>query len=418
MVKNCINILINFAQKDVICHQKAIWLLVFLAGLPQLSETVYTPSLPDISKALITSESMTEYTLTIYLLGFAVGVFLWGGISDKKGRKPCMIAGLTLFVIGCLGCYFSQSIEMLMLSRFIQALGGSAGSVITQAICRDAFHGPELGKAFSIVGSALALFPAIGPICGGYIAEFFGWRNIFIFLSFAATLIAVLVKIKLPETHPHATRQKVSTWDVCKTLARDKKVMGYGLIVGGCNGILFSYLAEGSFYLIKGFHLSPSKYGLSFIAIAMATMMGGILSRKLQDRYSSKTIMNFGILIMTLATLFFSAFMIVHSMFYSFSNKTMIVMIICSQMLCGMGICIATLNALALALKDYKHAIGTASSLFGCYYYCFIALFTFIMGLIHDGTLLPMLLYFLTISCFVSIVNFYCFPKTKQSCPA
>ncbi len=95
----------------------AIWLIVLIAGLPQLSETVYTPSLPDIAQALHASEAMVEYTLTIYLLWLAMGTLFWGKISDGLGRKPCVIAGLSIFIAGCIGCYVSRSIEMPMLSR-------------------------------------------------------------------------------------------------------------------------------------------------------------------------------------------------------------------------------------------------------------------------------------------------------------
>jgi DHA1 family bicyclomycin/chloramphenicol resistance-like MFS transporter len=373
----------------------SIWLIVLIVGLPQLSETVYTPSLPDIAHALLTTESMTEYTLTIYLFGFAIGTLFWGKFSDKHGRKPCVLAGLFIFIIGCLGCYFSRSIEMLLFSRFIQAFGGSIGSVLGQAICRDAYQGPELGKVYSATGSALALFPALGPLCGGIIAQQFGWTNIFLFLIAFAVIVSFLVILKLPETHLSTQRQPVSFLGTAFRLMRDKKVIGFGLIVAGCNGILFSYFAEGSFYLIKGLNLSPSQYGTSFVVIAAATMAGGMLSRKLHCRYSSNEIMSYGLVIIVFSATFFSSMLILHYSIHALPRGVLILITLFSQMGCAFGGCMATSNALALALAEYKQAIGTASSLFGFFYYCFISVCTFFMGVLHNGTLLPMPLYFL-----------------------
>ena len=160
----------------------AIWLIILIVGLPQLSETVYSPALPEIATALKTTESMVEYTLTIYLFGFAVGTLVWGKLSDRIGRKPGVLAGLFIFFLGCIGCYFSTTITQLLISRFVQAFGGSIGSVLGQAICRDAFHGSALGKVYSAVGGSLALFPAVGPVVGGFISEHSDWSNIFLFL--------------------------------------------------------------------------------------------------------------------------------------------------------------------------------------------------------------------------------------------
>src|SRR5579872_2591343 len=150
----------------------AIWLIVLIVGLPQLSETVYSPSLPEIAQALHTSDSMVEYTLTIYLIGFAIGLLFWGKISDKFGRKPCILAGLAIFTLGCIACYYSQTINALMVSRLIQAFGGSIGSVLGQSISRDSFQGPALARVYATVGTAMAIFPAMGPLVGGLISEY------------------------------------------------------------------------------------------------------------------------------------------------------------------------------------------------------------------------------------------------------
>ena len=383
----------------------ALWLIVLIVGLPQLSETVYTPSLPDIAHALHAEESMVEYTLTIYLFGFAIGTLFWGKLSDHFGRKPCVLAGLFIFILGCIGCYFSSTIEMLMISRFIQAFGGSIGSVLGQAICRDSFHGPSLGKAYASIGSGLAIFPAIGPVIGGVIAQHFGWASIFLSLVLFAIILTLLVAKLLPETHQVANRQSVSILEISSSLLKNKKVIGFGLIVSACNGISFSYFAEGSFYLIKILGLTPSEYGLSFIAIAAATMMGGILSKKLHNHHTAKTIMGYGLVIILASASIFSLFTIIHTNILPLSTNLMIGITILSQMSIMFGICMATSNALALALADYKWCIGTASSLFGFFYYCLISLFTLGMGALHNDTLLPMPLYFLGISLFMLIVQ-------------
>ena len=383
----------------------ALWLIVLIVGLPQLSETVYTPSLPDIAHALHAEESMVEYTLTIYLFGFAIGTLFWGKLSDHFGRKPCVLAGLFIFILGCIGCYFSSTIEMLMISRFIQAFGGSIGSVLGQAICRDSFHGPSLGKAYASIGSGLAIFPAIGPVIGGVIAQHFGWASIFLSLVLFAIILTLLVAKLLPETHQVANRQSVSILEISSSLLKNKKVIGFGLIVSACNGISFSYFAEGSFYLIKILGLTPSEYGLSFIAIAAATMMGGILSKKLHNHHTAKTIMGYGLVIILASASIFSLFTVIHTNILPLSTNLMIGITILSQMSIMFGVCMATSNALALALVDYKWCIGTASSLFGFFYYSLISLFTLGMGALHNDTLLPMPLYFFGISLFMLIVQ-------------
>lgn len=374
-----------------------LWLLVLLSGLPQLSETVYSPALPEIAKALAAPVSWVEYTLTIYLLGFAIGSFFWGKLSDKYGRKSCIIAGFLVYLLGCIGCYFSGTIEMLMVSRFIQAFGGTVGSILAQAVCRDVFHGPALGKAFSVLGSSLAVFPAVGPIIGGLIAQHYGWSSNFLFLILFGIIVVTAIYFRLPETHHHENRKQVPLKEVLYRMVHDRKLIGLAFLVGICAGISFSYFAEGAFYLIETLGLSPSVYGMTFIGIAMGTLLGGKLSHTLHDYHSSKTILRYGIYISIAAMTIFTI-CISSSCYFDLTNLQLIIITLGSMILFNVGRCIVISNSLSMAMENYRDCIGTASSFFNSFYWALISLCTFIMGYLHNGTLYPMPIYFLSLS--------------------
>lgn len=382
----------------------AIWLIVIIAGVPNLSETVYTPSLPNIARAFGATASMVEYTLTIYLFAFALGCLFWGKISDRLGRKPCLLAGLLLFMFGCLGCYFSTNITQLLVSRFIQAFGGSVGSVLVQAIVRDAFHGPALGRTYATVSSSLTLFPALGPIVGGFIAQNYGWYNIFLFLFSFTLLITGIAAYCLPETLHHSERKNVSMLQVIQLFLVDRKVLGCAFLVAAANGINFSYYAEGSFYLIDLLGLTPSQYGQTFFCIAFSSMLGGLFARWLHLYVNSKQILGYGIYIVGVASFLLSCIVVMQP-WLLLTSSSLIIGTIAAQMCMMFGICMITSTALAMALVDYKWCIGTASSLFGCFYYLWISLCTLGMAVLHNGTLYPMPMYFFGLSVGMFLIN-------------
>ena len=188
-------------------------------------------------------------------------------------------------------------------------------------------------------------------------------------------------------------------------MIRDPKVLSFGLLVAACNGISFSYLAEGSFYLIEMLGLSPAFYGFSFIGIAASGFIGSYISKKLHEQqYSESHIISFGnsvifsgALAFTLGTLFF--YWLSASTIYS------LVLTLACMSVIMIGIRMMIPSLLSGALNEYKHAIGTASSLFGFYYYCMISLFTLFMGMLHNDTLFPMPIYFLGISIGIYIIR-------------
>src|SRR5436305_1495565 len=127
----------------------SVALLIALVGFPQISETIYTPALPDVAVGLMTNAYMVELTLAIYFIGFAFGVMLWGTISDDIGRKPAMLIGLIVYGLATFACANVGGVKYLLLWRFFQAFGASVGSVITQTILRDFYDGKKRAELFS-----------------------------------------------------------------------------------------------------------------------------------------------------------------------------------------------------------------------------------------------------------------------------
>ena len=131
----------------------SLLLMIILVAFPQISETIYTPSLPDISKALHVSNNEVQLTLSVYFAGFALGVFFIGWLSDIIGRRPAMLLGIVVYGVGSFLCFITNSIEVLLVSRFIQAFGASAGSVVTQTILRESVEGHKRRYVCSNFGS-------------------------------------------------------------------------------------------------------------------------------------------------------------------------------------------------------------------------------------------------------------------------
>lgn len=380
-----------------------LWLIIFIVGLPQLSENIYTTALPSIEKTLQTSPAFVEWTLTIYLLGFAVGTLFWGRLSDKLGRKICILIGLVLFFVGCIGCFLSESIEALLSWRFIQAFGGSIGSVLGQAVCRDVYKGKKLREVYSVIGASLAVFPAIGPFLGGIVSQFYGWRFIFLILGGSAILLFAFVKFCLQETKIHSSGKLYSLKLALLKMVRDRKVLRMGFLVGGANGIAFSYFAEAPFYLMETLGVSPSLYGASFILTAASTFLGGVFSKNLQKTWTGEKILKTGVWAMGAASFLMLFVALLKHLYWSLPSGVIVILTISLQMLMMFSFCLVVSNALSMALENYKKLIGTASSLFGFYYYVLISVLTFGMGLLHNGTLLPMPMYFTGISVLMMI---------------
>lgn len=190
----------------------SLLLMIVLVAFPQISETIYTPSLPDIAVALGATNSSVQLTLSMYFIGFALGVFSWGWLSDFIGRRSSMLAGLLVYGMGSLMCFYSESIHLLLVSRFIQAFGAATGSIITQTILRESVSGNKRHVMFAQISAVIAFTPAVGPLIGGWVDQAFGFRAVFFTLVMMSVLLFMYAFWKLPETTDVSMRKR---WLFC-----------------------------------------------------------------------------------------------------------------------------------------------------------------------------------------------------------
>jgi len=168
-------------------------LLAALSAIGPLTTDMYLPSLPDIARNLNASTAQVQFTISAYLIGFALGQIFYGPVSDRHGRKPVLMFAMALYCVASLACALSTSIEMLIVARTFQALGGSGGIVLARAIVRDIYAGARAGRELSVIGSVMALAPVLAPIAGGLLHTGFGWRAVFFALVGAGLLGAAIV---------------------------------------------------------------------------------------------------------------------------------------------------------------------------------------------------------------------------------
>lgn len=385
-------------KKNIGNNTPSLLLLIVLVGFPQISETIFSPSLPSIAEVYETSMNNAQLTMSVYFIAFAVGVFFFGRLSDKIGRRKAMLYGLFLYFIGNVLCLVANGMAVLLVARFIQAFGASVGSIVTQTILRESFSGVERHKLFAQISAALAFTPAIGPLIGGFTDYYFGFKIVFLVLVTMSIVIFCYAYFRLPETMILTIEMK-PILPIVKRMIRNARLWRYCILIGGMNGILFSYYTEAPFIFTQYFTLTSAGYGLLGMIVALAAIAGAMLSKRLVSDTKPEKIIVSGLTIMLIGTLLAIA---VHFLPLSCQMPTMIVSVFI--ILFGTGTALP--NCLSLALVDFQDVIGSAGAIFSLGYYLIVSATIYGMTIFHNGTIIAMPLYFLALAMVMLLISF------------
>lgn len=351
-----------------------------MVALGPLSTDMYLPALPGIALELLATPGEVQLTLSFFLVGFACAQLVYGPLSDRFGRKPVLLAGLMMFFISTIACALATDIYSLIAFRFLQALGGSVGPVLGRAMVRD-IHGAEnSGKVLSLIGSVMALAPAIAPIAGGYMTVYWGWPSIFWLLALFCLAVYALLQFKIPETAPAEFRHPVSLRKIASdfsTLLRDRRYLGYTLTCTFSFSGLFAFLSGSSFVIIEYFAIAEKSFGLLFALVVGGYLTGTVIGTKLSHQGHKKLVF-----IGALITLCSGA-----AMFLLASGQPQHVISVILPMMCFMiGVGLVMPQSMAGALADYPHLAGSASGLLGFIQMGVAAIVGVFVGHGYDGT--------------------------------
>jgi len=186
---------------EVSGRRSPLALLVLVTAIAPAALHMLVPSLPLLATVFDAPAANVQLVLTLFLAGIATGQLVYGPVSDRLGRRPVLIAGLLLFLVGTVLCGLAWSLPVLIVGRVLQAGGGCAGMVLGRAIVRDLFDRERSASAIATITMAMSLAPSISPAIGAYLAEWVGWRADFALLGAVGAAVLVLTVAKLEETH-------------------------------------------------------------------------------------------------------------------------------------------------------------------------------------------------------------------------
>lgn len=271
-------------------------LLAFVATLgmaPPLSTDMYMPSLPVMAEEFNTSTMLVNLTLVVFFLFMAIGMLLFGPLSDKYGRKSPLIAGLACYAAGSIGCSISPAISIMILFRCIEALGAGAMVSISVAIIKDSFDGKLRDNAIAIVQSLSVIAPIASPVIGAVILKFASWRMVFIILTGIA-IVCILAGILFQESISPEEKSDGTVGDSIKQMAvigKNPNFTPFLLSASVYSAPFMAYLAIASYMYQEFFGLSPARFSIFFAVNAALSVFGPMLFIYINEKLSAKKIM-------------------------------------------------------------------------------------------------------------------------------
>ena len=355
-----------------------------LSTFGPISLDLYLPSLPELATDLGTSTSSAQLTITACLLGLAVGQLIAGPLSDQFGRRRPLMIGLVCYLLASLACAFAPTIELLLVLRLLQGLAGAAGLVIARAVARDLYEGRALLIFFSRLILVSGLAPVVAPLIGGQLARVMDWRGIFVVLAGFGLLLVVAGLVGVPESLPPERRSAGGLRDNLvgfRELLGDRVFLGAAFASGLAGAAMFAYIAGATFVLQRIYGMSAQGFSYAFGVNALGIMALSQIGARLARSRPATQVLGAGLAMNLLGAV---------GVLVSVLTGAGLVPLLVALWVMVSGVGLVFPPATTLALADYPHQAGRASSLLGLGQYLAGALAAPLVGIAGEDSALPM----------------------------
>ena len=269
-------------------------LLVAMTGVAPISLYMLVPALPVLAKGFESDVSIAQMTVSLYMVGIACSQILMGPLSDRFGRRPVLLAGLSLMVVASAACIFAENLPQLIVARFFQALGGASGMVVSRAIIRDLYRRERISSMISLVIAVMMIAQMLSPLTGGLLETAFGWRSIFYVTTAMSLAVAVAITLALPETRSVRLVSSSFRGDVGNLLT-SRAFIGYMLCQVLASQIVFTFAGAGPYIVVTHMGRTGAEYGAWFATTGFAYLIGNLFCVRFSPRYQLEKLIWFGL---------------------------------------------------------------------------------------------------------------------------
>jgi DHA1 family bicyclomycin/chloramphenicol resistance-like MFS transporter len=270
-------------------------ILIAMAAVGPLAMNIFIPSMPGLKATFGTAPGIVQLTLTVYLAGLALCQLVYGPLSDRYGRRPTLMAGMVLFVAASVACALATSIEMLIVARGVQAIGGASGMILSRAIVRDMFSRERSASVLGYITMAWVVAPMIAPLIGGILDQHFSFRASFWLLTMIGAGVLAGAAWFLPETNltlqPDASLIRTRLY---RQLLRNRDFRGYTATISFGAAVFFIYLAVAPYIIITVRGYTPVEYGTWTIVAALGYMAGNFASGRFSESIGNDRMIGYG----------------------------------------------------------------------------------------------------------------------------